>query len=203
MNGTKKCEHKTFNFKNGVYYKNNKITLPNCYSLFRIHSLYNKNLIYLHMKNKNEYVYILSNSELEGKIKIGKTTKHPEVRAEQLTKQTSNVGVFNVEWHAEVDDSSFYEKYLHYVFKKYHYEKEFFLIESGLSIEIAKTAFENIKDLDNKVIQTIEKYKKEIKEAIETLELLAKMEESEKELKDIVAAIKRLENILKTINSNI
>ena len=34
------------------------------------------------------YVYIFSNTELLDVVKIGKTVKHPEVRAEQLNKQT-------------------------------------------------------------------------------------------------------------------
>ncbi len=93
---------------------------------------------------------------MNGKIKIGKTTKPPEIRAEQLSKQTSNIGHFKVEWSKKVNDASFYENYLHYVFKIFHYEKEFFSVQSDLAIKIAETTIKIINDAHNKVYNEIQ-----------------------------------------------
>jgi hypothetical protein len=49
-----------------------------------------------------EWVYILSNEKyLKGILKIGKTKKHPEVRADQVSNPTGVVGKFIVEWAAK------------------------------------------------------------------------------------------------------
>ncbi|OFX16398.1 MAG: hypothetical protein A2033_18645 [Bacteroidetes bacterium GWA2_31_9] len=73
-----------------------------------------------------EYVYILTNSEFSGKIKIGKTDKHPEIRTEQLNRQTGTIGKYKCEWFAEVECSEIIEKNAHYFMKEFHYDKEFF-----------------------------------------------------------------------------
>ena len=58
------------------------------------------------------YVYIFSNTELLDVVKIGKTVKHPEVRAEQLNKQTgkllpilsTTIGLFLIDYNHSYDD---------------------------------------------------------------------------------------------------
>lgn len=75
-----------------------------------------------------EYIYIFTNSKREGFIKVGKTKNNPNVRADQLSRQTASIGVFEVVWYMEVPDSSVAEKMTHYLLKDYHEEKEYFRI---------------------------------------------------------------------------
>ncbi len=91
------------------------------------------------------YVYIFSNTELLDVVKIGKTVKHPEVRAEQLNKQTGTIGKFKVEWFAEVRDESILEFILHTYLKEYHKTKEYFNIELTRAIEFSKKYQKNIR----------------------------------------------------------
>lgn len=72
------------------------------------------------------YVYIFKNSELPGKYKIGQTHDRPEVRANYLSKQTSSPGKFDVFWSAKATALELAEKFLHLLFNKHHYNKEFF-----------------------------------------------------------------------------
>ena len=44
------------------------------------------------------HLYILSNTVLSGIIKVGFTDKHPEVRANDLNRQTGTSGKYIVEW---------------------------------------------------------------------------------------------------------
>jgi hypothetical protein len=89
------------------------------------------------------YVYILSNDSND-LLKIGKTSKHPEIRADQLSKSTASIGLFNVEWFKAVDDIDIAEQILHYIFREYRTKsnKEFF----KLSIELAKVSSDKILD---------------------------------------------------------
>lgn len=140
--------------------------------------------------DKNGYVYIFSNPELKGKIKIGKTTKNPEIRAEQLSKQTSSIGQFNVEWFQKVDNIDFSEDYLHYVFREFHYKKEYFLINIDLALKIAIAAFNAVKALHSKVGKVI---KNEISIKFEKIDILkTEKENSNKEQSEISMEILNL-----------
>jgi hypothetical protein len=96
------------------------------------------------------YVYIFSNTELLDVVKIGKTVKHPEVRAEQLNKQTGTIGKFKVEWFVEVRDESILEFILHTYLKDYHKTKEYFNIELTRAIEFSKKISKEYKMLSAK-----------------------------------------------------
>lgn len=74
----------------------------------------------------NGYVYILKNAEYPGKFKIGKTNEHPEVRANQLSRQTSAVEKFEVFWSSKTGSPELGEKFLHILFAPNHFEKEFY-----------------------------------------------------------------------------
>lgn len=94
-----------------------------------------------------QYVYIFSNEEHE-KIKIGRTDKHPEVRAEQLSKQTGTIGKFNCEWYKEVKNSEYIEKSIHYFLKEFHYEKEYYMLEPILAQELADKIINDIEAIE-------------------------------------------------------
>ena len=104
------------------------------------------------------YVYIFSNTELSDVIKIGKTVKHPEVRAEQLNKQTGTIGKFKVEWFVEVRDESILEFILHTYLKDYHKTKEYFNIELMRAIEFSKKISKEYKLLSAKAKAILRKY---------------------------------------------
>jgi hypothetical protein len=78
------------------------------------------------MNTQNGYVYIFKNPEYPGRYKIGKTQDHPEVRANQLSRQTSSVGKFEVFWSQKTSTADLSEKFLHVLFAENHYDKEFF-----------------------------------------------------------------------------
>ena len=79
---------------------------------------------------EKQYIYIFSISDKPELIKVGRTNKHPEIRANELSRQTSAVGKFVVEWHLEVTDSEIAEKVAHFKLKEFHYAKEFFSINA-------------------------------------------------------------------------
>ena len=81
-----------------------------------------------------EYVYILSNPRMRGLIKVGKTTKLPTQRMDEL-HSTGVPAPFELECAFEVDDCSAREKAAHAALAKYRVERrEFFEIgvESAL-----------------------------------------------------------------------
>ena len=79
---------------------------------------------------EKQYIYIFSISDKPELIKVGRTNKHPEIRANELSRQTWAVGKFVVEWHLEVTDSEIAEKVAHFKLKEFHYAKEFFSINA-------------------------------------------------------------------------
>jgi len=111
----------------------------------------------MNMQKDIGYVYIFSNSEMPDKIKIGKTNRSPEERAEELSRQTSNIGKFKVEWSKKVFNVDFFEKYLQFVFKEFHYEKEFFYIEVDLAIDIAKVSIAHFGKLHKIILGEVNK----------------------------------------------
>lgn len=90
-----------------------------------------------------QYVYIFKNSSNPEIIKIGKTDKHPEIRAEQLNRQTGVIGKYEVLWSKEVKNNDIAEKILHFCFEDYRVEKEYFKINITLAIEISETVLKN------------------------------------------------------------
>lgn len=49
-------------------------------------------------KERIGHVYILSNDREIDIFKVGKSLKSPEVRADQLSRQTGSIGNYKVEW---------------------------------------------------------------------------------------------------------
>ena len=99
------------------------------------------------MTENKQYLYILSNSERPELIKIGRTDKHPVLRAEQLSRQTGVLGQYVAEWYIEVPDSVIAEKLAHYQMKEYHYQKEFFKTSVSVAIEKIEGSYFNVMGL--------------------------------------------------------
>ena len=144
------------------------------------------------------YIYIMSDSEHKDKIKIGKTEKHPEIRAEQMSKQTASIGDFKLQWFEEVSDCHFMESYLHFIFKEFHYKKEFFKIDLDLAIEIAKVSTLYFEELENKLkdlfLGKVEFIEKRIK-ALEISNRLAEAKNKKNVLNRLESLITQLEQI--------
>ena len=73
-----------------------------------------------------KYIYIFTNTHSEGIVKIGRTDKYPEIRAEQLNRQTGTIGKYEVAWFREVPDNVIAEQIIHYALKELNFEKEYF-----------------------------------------------------------------------------
>lgn len=140
------------------------------------------------MADPKQYLYILSNTERPELIKIGRTDRHPVLRAEQLSKQTGVLGTFIAEWFLEVPDSIMAEKLVHYKMKEYHYDKEFFKTSVAIAVEVIEQTlfpFFQIKSL-SKVDE------QEMREAIEAMSLL--LDTNDESLKqEVLEEIHKLE----------
>ncbi len=88
------------------------------------------------------YVYILSNPLYPSLVKIGHTKKHPQVRANEISRKTGVLGMFIVEWFAVVKKDKCFtaEKIVHKNLEVYRFikHKEFFEIDLKKSIEVAQ-----------------------------------------------------------------
>ncbi|TAG88834.1 MAG: GIY-YIG nuclease family protein [Bacteroidetes bacterium] len=92
-------------------------------------------------KDNKGYIYIMSNPEFDSKVKIGKSSKIPHIRAEQLTKQTATIGEFIVEWYMEVPDYDIAETIAHYKLKEFNFQKEYFKITILEASKILENTF--------------------------------------------------------------
>ena len=128
---------------------------------------------------KTEYVYIMSGSEHNGKIKIGRTDKHPQVRADQLSKQTSSIGEFKVEWYREVENSEFIESFLHYIFRDFHFKKEYFEIDINSASRIADSATDYLLKIEDKLTDTYNEIISALSQEIEALEIVRKYDKGD------------------------
>lgn len=139
------------------------------------------------MENKG-YVYIFSNSAYSGLLKIGKSKKNPVIRADQLTRNTGAIGTFKLEWYQEVPEMDIAETFLHFIFRQFHDQKEFFKIDSIKAKKIAITALDSFFTLDSKLqleMKTSEKIKESEVSKTEMKELSKLAIELEKELNNL------------------
>ncbi len=136
------------------------------------------------MENKG-YVYIFSNSAYSGLLKIGKSKKNPVIRTDQLTRNTGAIGSFKLEWYMEVPEMDIAETFLHFIFRQFHDQKEFFKIDSFKAKKIAIVALDSFFTLDNKLqleMKTSVKIKESEVSKTEMKELSKLAIELEKEL---------------------
>ena len=133
------------------------------------------------MTDNKQYLYILRNSERPELIKIGRTDKHPVLRAEQLSRQTGVLGQYVAEWYIEVPDSVIAEKLAHYQMKEYHYQKEFFKTNISTAIEkIEATLLPFFKIEKNEIND-----EQSLTDAIEALNILLELSNNSEEYNDL------------------
>ena len=113
---------------------------------------------------EKQYIYILTNSEKHELIKVGRTNKHPEIRANELSRQTGTIGKLEVEWHLEVTDSEIAEKVAHFKLREFHHSKEYFSISAFKARGILEKALIHLFELENPVIFNSEFLKKKFEE---------------------------------------
>lgn len=76
------------------------------------------------------YVYVMINPSYEGMVKIGRSTRDPQIRASELSGSTGVPTPFIVAYHIFVEDTNYTEKLLHTFFEEKGYKisdnREFF-----------------------------------------------------------------------------
>ncbi|MGD1088489.1 MAG: GIY-YIG nuclease family protein, partial [Verrucomicrobiota bacterium] len=86
------------------------------------------------------YIYIMVNPSIEGRVKIGKTTRDSRLRAKELSQATGVATPFYVAFSVEVDDCHSAEKYVHSILKSKGFDRspnrEFFEIPLRDAIEV-------------------------------------------------------------------
>jgi hypothetical protein len=90
-------------------------------------------------KSNPGYVYILSNPDLSGLLKIGMTSKIPEVRAKELSGTTGVSSKYQIEYYGRVEDRFLAEKAAHNRLENFHHKKEFFKVDIGVAIYCVET----------------------------------------------------------------
>jgi hypothetical protein len=88
---------------------------------------------------KSGYVYILSNMDMPGLLKVGMTHRKPEIRALEISSATGVVSKYKIEYYCKVNDRFLAEKAAHNRLKNYHYKKEFFKTDIGIAIYCVET----------------------------------------------------------------
>ncbi|MBW6521586.1 MAG: GIY-YIG nuclease family protein [Desulfoarculaceae bacterium] len=85
------------------------------------------------------YVYILSNPDLPGLLKVGMTYKRPELRAKELSSTTGVSSKYVIEYYGKVADRFVAEKAAHNRLKNFHHKKEFFKVDIEVAIYCVET----------------------------------------------------------------
>jgi hypothetical protein len=85
------------------------------------------------------YVYILSNPDLPGLLKVGMTSKKPELRAKELSGTTGVSSKYVIEYYGKVSDRFVAEKAAHNRLKNFHHKKEFFKVDIEVAIYCVET----------------------------------------------------------------
>lgn len=89
--------------------------------------------------NKSGYIYIFSNPDLEGLLKVGMTYKRPEARAKELSSTTGVSSRYEIEYFGRVDDRFLAERAAHSRLHNFHHKKEFFKVEIAIAIYCVET----------------------------------------------------------------
>ena len=88
-------------------------------------------------------LYVFTNTEMPGLVKIGKTGVGVEKRRHDLERQTANPGVFVKQLWYSADSIKAHEKRVHEILMRYRVEtwKEFFRISVEVAYEKMKAYF--------------------------------------------------------------
>ncbi len=112
---------------------------------------------------EKQYVYIFSISDKPDLIKVGRTSKNPHIRANDLSRNTAATGKFSVEWFMEVPDAELAEKVAHFKLKEYHSNKEYFSTKPFPAYHILEKFLIPLFELEQPKIEYSESIKDEIK----------------------------------------
>jgi hypothetical protein len=86
------------------------------------------------------YVYILINPEMQGLVKIGKTSRDPQLRASELSHSTGIPRDFILVYQLEVTDCTIVERLIHERLELHRLPgKEFFRISTHQAIQLLMT----------------------------------------------------------------
>jgi hypothetical protein len=110
-----------------------------------------------------QYIYIFSISDKPDLIKVGKSSKNPHIRANDLSRNTAATGKFNVEWFMEVPDAELAEKVAHFKLKEYHFNKEYFTKKPFHAYRILEKFLIPLFELEQPIIEYSESMKVEMK----------------------------------------
>lgn len=91
------------------------------------------------------YVYVMTNSSIEGQVKIGKTTRDPYERAKELSSATGVPTPFVVVYYKPFKDCHFAEKTIHQYLEKKGYRvsnnREFFSMSIPEAIDVVQSMY--------------------------------------------------------------
>jgi len=91
------------------------------------------------------YVYVMTNSSIEGQVKIGKTTRDPYERAKELSSATGVPTPFVVVFYKPFKDCHFAEKTIHQYLEKKGYRvnnnREFFSMSIPEAIDVVQSMY--------------------------------------------------------------
>ena len=91
------------------------------------------------------YVYVMTNSSIEGQVKIGKTTRDPYERAKELSSATGVPTPFVVVFYKPFKDCHFAEKIIHQYLEKKGYRvsnnREFFNMSIPEAIDVVQSMY--------------------------------------------------------------
>lgn len=91
------------------------------------------------------YVYVMTNSSIEGQVKIGKTTRDPYERAKELSSATGVPTPFVVVYYKPFKDCHFAEKMIHQYLEKKGYRisnnREFFNMSIPDAIDVVQSMY--------------------------------------------------------------
>lgn len=99
------------------------------------------------LKNKNEWVYILSNPSMPGLLKIGMTKRDPKIRARELASETGVPTKFEIEYAVQVTDALAVEQSVHKRLNRYRVnsDREFFKVDIKRAKKVVDQQAENFK----------------------------------------------------------
>ncbi len=126
-------------------------------------------------KDKNGFIYVLTNSAMPGLVKIGMTLGNPEDRARQLSQGTGTPAPFDVYAAFPVIDADRAEKQVHGAFDdmRTSRKREFFAIAPEDAVKLIEVALKSQTDFQRlarekqakrilKTCETMEKNRKDI-----------------------------------------
>ncbi len=88
------------------------------------------------------WIYIISNPDMPGLLKIGYTIRKPSDRATELGG-TGTPSDFIVEWSIRVTSPTAAEKAAHSKLRRFHHNKEWFRCETDVAIDLVADAVQN------------------------------------------------------------